>query len=198
MPELETLSLDEVINRIVALNEGLTDFWTQSGGWAPIESAQLLSKSRLDWQVSLSRSLKIWLTVPLPDEENGRLILAWANLGTLVEGTLKLFLSVYYNDYKKDNKSIKRKKKDLTDPDSLYFQEIRLFFKKRIWCKGGYNWNTWIEKIQQRRNAIHAYQNRDIGTFDEFFEDIRQYLIFLQEINARLPYPDDIYVPREY
>ena len=80
MVELKEMSIVEVVDRIVTLNDGLRQFWTKADGWAPIEAAQLLSKSRLDWQVSLSICLKIWVSEPLPDDENGRLILGWANL----------------------------------------------------------------------------------------------------------------------
>lgn len=196
MSELEEMSIDEVVNRIVTLNDGLRRFWTKAEGWAPIEAAQLLSKSRLDWQVSLSNCLKIWLAEPPPDDESGRLILAWADLGSLVEGTMKLFLSVWYKDYKNDVKAIK-KKGDLIDPDSLQIEPMRQFFRERIWRNGNEDWDAWIQNIQQRRNAVHAYKSRDIGTFDEFFVDVRRYLKFLRYINSRLPYPDDIYVPRE-
>ena len=54
-----------------------------------------------------------------------------------------------------------------------------------------------IQTIQQRRNAIHAFKDRDIGTKEEFTNNIRIYLNILRYINYRLPYPDDIYAPRE-
>jgi hypothetical protein len=193
MVETEEMSIEEVVNRIVTLNEGLRQFWTQADGWAPIEAAQLLSKSRLDWQVSLSICLKLWLAKPHPDDESGRLILAWTNLGSLVEGTMKLFLSVWYEDYKHDVEVIKKKGK-LIDPDGLQLESMRHFFKKRI-C--GDEWDAWIQHIQQRRNAIHAYKNRDIRTFNDFFDDVRKYLEFLRYVNNRLPYPDEDYMLME-
>lgn len=197
MPELEDLPIDVVITRIIRLNEGLNQFWIKADGWAPIEAAQLLSKSRLDWQVSLSKCLKIWVMESPAENESGRLILAWANLGSLVEGTMKLFLSVWYEGYKSDIEAIKRKG-DLVDPDNLELDRLREFFKKRIWVKGDEDWDTWILKIQWRRNAIHAYKNRDLGTFEEFYNDVRVYLKFLRRINNQLPYPDELYQPREF
>lgn len=193
MFEPEEIPINEVINRIVTLNDGLRQFWTNVEGWAPIEAAQLLSKSRLDLQVSLSVCLKIWLSEPFPEDKNGRLILAWANLGSLVEGTMKLFLSVFYEDYKSDVEAIKNKGK-LIDPDGLQLESMRQFFRKRI-C--GKDWDEWIRRIQNRRNVIHAYKNRDIGTFEEFFADVRSYLKFLRYINSRLPYPEEMFMPRE-
>ena len=193
MDELKEMTIDEVIDRIVKLNDGLRKFWTKADGWAPIEAAQLLNNSRLDSQVSLSICLKIWLSEPLPENENGRWILAWTNLGSLVEGTMKLLLSVFYKNYKDDVEAIKNKGK-LIDPDSLKLESMRQFFRKKIWKE---EWDVWVMHIQQRRNAIHAYKNRDIGTFNEFFDDVRRYLEFISYINNRLPYPDYMYVPRE-
>jgi len=197
MSEIGEIPLDEIVNRIVTLNDGLNKFWIKADGWAPIDASQLLSKSRLDWQVSLSRSLKIWLAETNQGNNDGRLILAWTNLGSLVEGSMKLFLSVYYIDYQKDIEAIK-KNEDLIEPDTLKLEQMRILFKKSVWVKGVEDWDAWILKIQQRRNAVHAYKNRDIGTFDEFYVDVRKYLEFLQNINNRLPYPDEMYQPREF
>lgn len=193
MFESDEMSIDEVVNEIIMLDQTSRRVWTKAHGWAPIEAARLLSKARLDWQVSLSDCLRIWLAEPLPDDPSGRLILAWANLGSLVEGTMKLFLSVWYEDYKKDVQAIKKSGK-LVDPDVLRLEPMRQFFRKRIWDD---DWDAWIEHIQQRRNAIHAYKSRAIGTFGEFFADVRRYLKFLRYINSRLPYPDGPYVPEE-
>lgn len=87
--------------RIIAKNSDIAGFWSNASGWAPQDAAELLSRSRLDRQVSLSESLARWTTGPHPLSD-GDLILAWANLGCLVEGTLKLFLAVYYQDYQAD------------------------------------------------------------------------------------------------
>src|SRR5277367_5623413 len=93
----EKMDMKEVVLKIVRLNKGLAVFWGNSEGWASIDAANLLSRSRLDWQVSLSESLRYWIGEDKLSD--GDLILAWANLGSLVEGTMKLFLSVFYDDY---------------------------------------------------------------------------------------------------
>lgn len=54
-------SAEETVKRIIKLTEGLTNFWKSSRAWAPIEAAELLTKSRLDWQASLARQLKLFL-----------------------------------------------------------------------------------------------------------------------------------------
>ena len=64
-------------------------FWKEAHGWAPIEAAELLNKSMLEWQGSLAEQLSVWCGT-LTD---GQLILAWANLGALVEGQMKLLFT---------------------------------------------------------------------------------------------------------
>ena len=192
MPDPDRMSIEEVIRRITNLNDGLRQFWSSAHGWASLETAELLGRSRLDWQVSLSRCLTLWVEQPAA-EEAGHLILASANLGSLVEGSLKLFLSVWYETYKEDVEAIK-KNGELQEPDVLQLERIRHFFRKRIWDD---SYDNFVERVQQRRNAIHAFKNRDIGTHDEFLADVRKYLNLLRYINSRLPYPDEMYIPQE-
>jgi hypothetical protein len=189
MPQSATLPIESVIERIVSLNQGICRFWSQADGWAPVEAAQLLSKSRLDRQVSLSHCLKMWLQSPADGAESGQIIMGWANLGSLVEGSLKLFLSVWYEAYKQDVDSIKKKGK-LQDPDGLQLEPLRNFFKKKIWDT---EIDGWVQHIQHRRNAIHAYQDKEIGSYEELQTYMRKYLDILRYINFRLPYPDEMY-----
>lgn len=191
--DVEKLDIQEVVERIITLNEGLTNFWGSAKGWAPLETAELLSKSRLDWQVSLSRSLYRWISYPIEVDDYASQILAWANLGSLVEGSLKLFLSVWYKDYIADIEAVKKHNK-LVEPDGLNLEMLRQFFAKKIWDK---EWDVWIGKVQQRRNAIHAYKDRDLGSYDEFLSCVRRYLELLRYINGRLPYPEHLYMPCE-
>lgn len=193
LPDPNTLSVEAVVDRIIILNNGLRQFWSNATGWAPIEAAQLLTKSRLDWQVSLSECLKLWLTPSSTEFQAGQLILAWTNLGSLVEGSLKLFLSVWYETYKTDVEAITHKGK-AQDPDQAQFERLRQFFKKRIWDDA---FDRVVLRIQQRRNAIHAFADRDIGTHEDFIAALRMYLTLLRYINFRLPYPDEVYMPQE-
>lgn len=208
--DISRYSTEEVVQRIIKLTESLTDFWKSAEGWAPLEAAQLLTKSRLDWQASLARQLKLFL-LPEEKKESGALILAWTTLGSLTEGLLKLFLSIYYKDYqgeqvKTDIKTIKDRNDSLIEPDVLVLEKLKVFFAKRIFTpelvaiglsRGEVDWIQWITKIQHRRNAIHAFQDKDIGTFDEFHGDLKNYLMLMRKINGMVPYPDEIYEPTE-
>ncbi|UCD48862.1 MAG: hypothetical protein JSW27_15155 [Phycisphaerales bacterium] len=183
-PDTFTYTAEELCSRIATLTHSIMDFWNSSGGWAPAEAYELLNRSMLEWQKSLSSSLRRWIRAVSP----GDLILAWANLGALVEGQLKLFLSVRYLDYKSDASPIQRRGKQL-DPDVCAPEELRQFFVKRIWNVGT-NWNPYVEMVQQRRNAIHAYQPQDIGTFPEWQDALRLQLSFVRDVGGGLPYPD--------
>jgi hypothetical protein len=196
-----TLTLGAVVSRIVKLNSDLQKFWSNSHGWAPIEAAGLLSKSRLDWQVSLSETLFLWIKEPPKALTVGELILAWSNLGSLVEGTLKTFLSVWYKDYADDIDNLNlanvyNKKKDkILEPDGLTLEPLRKYFEfKKLLSEPS---RALVGLVQQRRNAIHAFKNKEIGTTEEFEASVRTYLEMLREVNNRLPYPDDPYIPQE-
>ncbi len=115
-------ALDQIIN----LNKRIRAFWQErAGGWAPRKAATMLGNSRLDRLVSLSHNLRLW-TQPCSDaEEEGRLILAWVNLGILVEGTMAWFLCVWEHAYAL-NPMQSRKGNDL-DPNRLSFEEMTRF-----------------------------------------------------------------------
>ena len=185
----EINDISEVVGKIITRNQKIHDSWCDVFGWAPVEAARLLAKSRLDRQVSLSRCLTIWLDKPAEDYVEGCLVLAWVNLGSLVEGTMKFFLSVFLDDYLSD--PVQYRNKDVS-PDELQLESLRQFFLKQdIWMEDKSLWDQWVQHIQQRRNAIHTYKDREIGTFDEFWEDLRQYLEFLNELEGRVPYPEE-------
>ena len=189
----ETLETVEVIDKIVRINRRIADFWGDSYGWAPSDAADLLSKARLDRQVSLSACLRIWLQEPPDDQKDGHLILAWANLGTLIEGTMKFFLCVFESDYSAN--PVLDKKQNPRDSDELMLETLRQFFLNTVWTNGEKErWGPFVEKVRQRRNGIHAYKNRNIGDRKEFQEAIQDYMDFLSDINATVPYPN----PNDY
>lgn len=193
-PDSDThrLSLEELCSRIAKLTCGMMDFWKSAHEWAPIEAAGLLSVSMLEWQSSLSESLRRWIYA----ETDGDLILAWANLGALVEGQLNLFLSVYYKDYAADADAIRDRRGKTTNPARTTIEPLRQFFVGRIWTDGT-NWDAYVSLVQQRRNAIHAFRERELGSFQEWRDALRTHLSFVRDINDRVPYPDSIYKPRE-
>jgi len=185
-PDEDTLGFDpeELCSRIGTLTGCIMGFW-EGGGWAQDDARALLDRSMLRWQASLATTLRRWVNA----SSEGDLILAWANLGALVEGQLKLFLCVYYADYQRDVHGI-RKRGQRTDPDGSGLENLRNFFVKRIWNVGT-DWNPYVELVQKRRNAVHAFQHREIGTFQEWIDALRLHLSFVRDVGGGLPYPGE-------
>lgn len=174
-----------IIKKVVSANQKIAEFWIQSKGWAPENVFEMISECRLDWQVQLSESLELWF---VNQDSDAHLILAWANLGALIEGTLKLYLAVYRNDYIKDIDKVTRKGIAI-EPDGLALENLKQFFhKKKVLDK---NWFMYIESVQQKRNSVHAFKNRDLGSFTDFELAVEKYYLFLKFINNQLPYPDE-------
>ncbi|WP_341197467.1 hypothetical protein [Hyphomonas chukchiensis] len=197
---ISELNIAEVVARICNLNSGLEAFWSKNDGWAPEEAAKLLGAVRLDWQTSLSQCLYLWITPKALSLSDGELILAWTNLGSLIEGSIKLLLSVYLKDYLGDFEGAKNSG-SLTNtgvpksPDILSLQQLKIYCQKKKLL--GEDGDTLVQLVQERRNAVHAFKHTDLGDLDEYHASVRGYLRLLRSINNRLPYPDDIYVPRE-
>ena len=58
--DMRKYSVEETVSRIICLTGEMINFWKNSQTWAPIEAANLLTKSRLDWQASLSKQLTLF------------------------------------------------------------------------------------------------------------------------------------------
>ena len=186
------LSVAKVIDDIVRVTSSISDFWTQSG-WPPPNTRAILARSRLDRQVSLSHCLRLWLNNPTDEDAEGQLILAWVNLRSLVEGAMKLFLTVWEDCYSDSPVTRRQKTKPKKiECDSLRLEDLRNYFAKHIWTDSSQHWDEWIKKIQKRGNAIHAYRDRDIGSHNEYFQALIEYREFLGgEIDGRLRYPEE-------
>ena len=175
--------MDDTYQKILQKTQKMCDLWSSPlHGWAPESAADLLSTIRLDWHLSLTQCLQIWI-----DKDHltdGELILAWANLGTLVENNLKLFLCVYYEDYKEEAGDKAK------SPDEARFNTLINF----IWpensskeAKLPHEWREYVDKIRKNRNAIHAFKNADITDNSDFLESVKLYYNFLKAIDCQLP-----------
>lgn len=45
----------------------------------------------------------------------------------------------------------------------------------------------WLDKIRDTRNSVHSFTYREIGTYNDFIEDIVKYSSFLDIIMQQLP-----------
>lgn len=195
------VSIVEVVKAICRLNDKIGKFWSDCDGWAPDVAAKLLGSVRLDWQAELSRCLHLWMNDEQSKKSEGHLIMAWVNLGSLVESSLKFFLSVYLDEYRADLEGA-RAAGSLTrngtpkSPEVLKFEQLRKFFKtNNILQKDS---DDLIELVQKRRNVVHAYKDANIGTWKEYDNAVRRYYFLLYDLDSRLTYPSDVYDPRDY
>jgi hypothetical protein len=179
MSDLETTT-----QAIIKLTERWYGFWSRPDGWAPASAAKLLSASRLDLQVQLACCLRDW-GGPERDSD-AHLVLAWTNLGALVEGAMMLTCCVFYNDYLRDAEEALQER----SPDTLSLDPLRVFFTQHVWTtKQAARWDPWILRLQHRRNTIHAFRRRDLGDFGEFANYVGEYYELMRDIDDRLPYP---------
>ena len=156
-------------------------------GWAPDETVSILSKSRLDWLIDLTDILCDWESKVHTHLTDGQLLLAYATLGALVEGWLKLFYCLYKRDYSNDERpSNKDRGGNEIAPNDLSFEKLKQFSRTIIWELHD-DMDLWVEKIQYRRNAIHAFNDKDIGSRREFIDDINKYCVFVQDILCQFP-----------
>jgi hypothetical protein len=179
------------IDRIIAVTEGMERFWRDSHGWAPAEAAALLASARLDRQTSFTRTLYDYLEPFSPEQSEAKLILGYASLRSLCEGVLKLFLAVWLKDYMADENAVRNPDGRIVPPEKFLFDRLIAFYTKRI----NADHQPFLRRVQQRGNAIHHFTDCDIETQDELIDDIAHFLDFLLAVNARLPYPDEIYDP---
>lgn len=190
----------DVVRRIANRYHNLARFWSKPQGWAGPAAAAMLSKARLDRLTKLAKSLQRWV-LPTADLDEGDLILAWANLGALVDGLLKLHLSVYFTDYVADvatgkaSQAWHHKKELMLDPDGLHLETLILFHEKADLLNK--KQLEFVRLVQARRNIIHAFKDAHLGTPQEFIVALRDYRRLLKDIALRLPYPDDMYAPTE-
>jgi len=166
-------------------------FWSKSHGWAPVAAADLLAEARLDRQVSFTHTLHDYL-VPFPSESaEARQILGYTTLRSLCEGVLKLFFSVFFEDYQNDQDAVYDRNEALVSPEDIAFDRLIALYAK----KGDSKFVPFLRRVQQRGNAIHHFSDRDIGTQAKLIEDIVEFQEFLLAVNGQLPYPDEICDP---
>ncbi len=183
-----TEDIDDCLAAIAALSTRLSSFWSSAHGWATREAADLLEQSRLDWLASLNRALTHRVAeVRTSPDEPAALIIGWVHLRALVEGHLKLFLAVFLRDYLADTASPRnRHTGDVVSSEDLSYERIRQFMRKRGLLT---EHQSFIDVIQVRGNAVHAFSTRDIGSPAEFLAYVRLYRSFLEDVERSLPTP---------
>lgn len=185
---------DYEILKIQTSNTAL--MWKESRGIAPDSVADKMDDAMLSWMAELTDTLKIWIDkgVSMTD---GELILARTNMGALVESWLKFFYCVFYEDYIKNPKMIKGK---MVEPNNMKFEELKNFSTGILWDDNNSSMYIWVDKIQHYRNAVHAFNYRNIGTALEFMSDMDEFYKYVAHILNHIPPLEDLvpYYPAGY
>jgi hypothetical protein len=179
------------ILEIIRVTEGMECFWRSCDAWAPAKAAALLASARLDRQTSFTQTLCDYVEPFEAKQSEAKQILGYATLRSLCEGVLKLFLAVWLESYLADEDAVRDRNGSIVPPEKVCLDQLIAFYTNRI----DTDHEEFLRRVQQRGNAIHHFTDRDIGTQDELIHDIIQFLDFLLAVNARLPYPDDVYDP---
>ena len=163
--------------------------WKDVHGIAPDNAAKKLDIAMLDWQSELTKTLKIWIDKGL-DMTVGELILARANLGAVVESWLRFFYCVFYDDY--INQPMKNKKGQILEPEKdMRFEDLKKFSTGILWDDEKSKDYLWGDSIQKKRNAIHSFTYKDIGTPLDFLLDVDYLCEFVDMILNHLPPVED-------
>ena len=161
--------------------------WKDVYGIASDASATKLYKSMLEWQKELTNTLEIWISKGI-DMSVGELILARANLGAVVEAWLKFFYCVYYDDYCKNPITYKNK---MVEPENAKFEDLNDFSIGKLWSDVNSDEFRWVDSVRYKRNAIHSFKGRDIGTPQDFLDDLERLYEFVDNIISHLPPLED-------
>lgn len=172
----------------------VTSIWKELRGFAPASVADKMDGAKLRWMSELTDTLDIWMNKGTAMTD-GELILARTNMGALVESWLKFFYCVYYEDYIQQPKMVKSRKGEIIviEPEKMSFETLKQFGIGILWEDQKDSMYKWIGKIQSYRNAIHAFQYRDIGSPQGFMDDMESFYTFVETITFRLPPIEDFH-----
>jgi hypothetical protein len=125
------------------------------------------------------------------------------NLGDIVKQNLVSGLEGLTNDIKKSfvtkAKEILKQKSDLPKIERITLSDlIDFYFNKNVLGSTDYGKGD-LQKIRDYRNAIHAFQKRVIGSWDDFNNYLKDVIMLTIDILYRLPdIPDEESIPQWY
>jgi hypothetical protein len=182
---------------LVIITNNVALIWKEARGIAPDSVADKFDDAMLDWQIELTKTLKIWIDKGLT-MSTGELILARANLGAVVESWLKFFYCVHYEDYCKS--PITNAKGKMIEPENASFENLKNFSNGKLWDDANSPECVWVDSVQYKRNSIHSFKFRDIGTTQDFLEDVEHLYYFVENVDSHLPPIEDLIIayPKGY
>lgn len=177
--------------------KNIEENWKNANGFASGLVLDKLDKAMLSWVTELTDALEIWINIGL-SMTDGELILAYTNLGALVECWLKFFFCIHLRDYLDD--PVMNRSGEIIQPNKMSLEGLKMKSIGILWESTNHPVYKWVSKIQHRRNAIHAFDYRDIGTPDEFRNDVNELNGFVGMIINLIPPIEDykIYLDEGY
>ena len=79
-----------------------------------------------------------------------------------------------------------RKNKTI-EPESLTFEQLKNYSVGILWDNDSCDGFNWVKSVQKKRNAIHSFSYRDIGSSSDFLNDVDALADFVQSVVDRLP-----------
>ena len=189
-----------IFEKLQTQTKNMSLIWKETRGIAPDSVADKLDDAMLKWMCELTDTLGIWIEKGT-SMTDGELILARINMGSLVECWLKFFYCAYYEDYLNAPHKVSKKGKEIIiEPEKMKFEDLINHSIGILWKDKNDPHCAWAKKIQNYRNAVHAFNYRDIGDAERFIADIDEYYGFVNLILGRLPSIEDMlpYYPAGY
>ena len=70
----------------------------------------------------------------------------------------------------------------MIEPEKAAFNELKDFSCGKLWDDKNSPEYVWVDSVQHKRNAIHSFRYRDIGTTLEFLDDINHLYNFVDNV----------------
>ena len=79
----------------------------------------------------------------------------------------------------------------MVEPENAKFEDLQNFSKEKLWGDEESEKYIWVDSIRRKRNAIHSFKYKEIGTVNNFFDDMDYLYIFVDDIISSLPPIED-------
>lgn len=180
--------MKDTLDYIIQITNNTTLLWKEAAHQSipPQLAAKKIDDAMLDWMRELTKTLRLW-TDKGGLMTSGELILARANLGAIVESWHKFFYCVYVDDYQKN--PIPGSKGAIA-PNDLSFEDLKRYSRGILYTPND-DFDNWVSRVQSKRNAIHSFNYREIGSADDFYDDIEKLYDFIELITDRVPPVED-------
>jgi len=79
----------------------------------------------------------------------------------------------------------------MVEPEKAQFEDLKNFSTGKLWDDASSPEYLWVNSVQYKRNATHSFRYRDIGTPQEFLDDIDHLYDFADNVLSHFPPLED-------